>query len=153
VRAVPDLASVRFHGAKEQPQQRRLAAAVRADQPNAIAADDPSREVSPDVLRSEALADVVSFEHRLTRTSRRLDLQADGSVLLTPSRAFLAHRHQRAHAALVTRPAGFDALTQPRFLFRKPLIELLVGDRLVGQRLVLPSKEGRVIARPRRQMA
>ena len=46
--------------------------------------------------------------------------------LLAPRRALLAHRHQRAHAAFVARAPRLDALPQPGFLLRQPLVELLL---------------------------
>ncbi len=149
VRAAPDLAPVGRQLAQQQPQQGRLAAAVRPDQANPIAAHDARGKVRNHRLRSVRLRDRVGFEDELTGRSGRLDLQTDRRGLLASRRPFLTHRHQRANPPFVARPPRLDALTQPRFLLRQALVELFLRDRLVGQPLVLLSKERRVVAGPR----
>ena len=99
------------------------------------------------------MTDIVGFEHDLTRRLGALDLKTDRAQLLAPRRPVLTHHHQSANAPFVPRPPGFDALTQPRFLVRQALVELVPSDRFVGQPLVLLAKEGRVVTRPRGQPA
>ena len=71
--------------------------------------------------------------------------------MLAPRGAFRAHRHQRAHAAFVSRPPRLDPLPQPHFFFRELLVEARLLRRFVGERFFLAPQIRRVVARPRRQ--
>ena len=136
--------------AKQHPQQRRLAGAVRADEADAIAAHDACGEgLNPELGAWKRFRDTIDFEHQFARRIRRLRLQAHAARLLAPLGAFRTHRHQRADTSLVARAPRLDALSQPGFLFGELLVEALLRRRLDGQRLVLPSQIRGVVARPR----
>jgi hypothetical protein len=57
-----DGARVGLLGARDQPQQRRLAVAVAADDPDAVAGVDAERDVLQDGTRGVALADVLEVD-------------------------------------------------------------------------------------------
>ena len=65
VDAERDLALVRRELAGQHLQQRRLAGAVRSDQPDAVAALDADREVAHDRRVAEALRDALRLGHQL----------------------------------------------------------------------------------------
>ena len=153
VGAVRTVAAVGRQLAEQQPQQRRLAGAVGTDEPDAIAAHDAGGEVADDAAAAEGLRHRIGLEHHLAAGLGRLDLQPHGADLRAAGGALGAHRHQRAHAALVAGAPGLDALPQPHLFLGQLLVELLVGDRLVGQPLFLLAQERRVVARPRREAA
>ena len=90
VGAAPHLAPVGRQLAEQQPQQRRLARAVRPDQADPIAAHDARRETSATTcFDPNALLTVVGFEDELTGRSAPLDLQTDRARLLAPRRPLL----------------------------------------------------------------
>ena len=104
------------------------------------------------MFRSERLADVLRFEHDLTRRLAALDLKTDRAGSLAPSRPLLTHGHQRANPPFIPRPPRLDALAQPRFLTRQPLVELLLRKSLSRQPLLPFPKKGLVVAGPRGQL-
>ena len=71
---------------------------------------------------------------------------------LAPPPALLAHRDERAHAALVARAARLDAAPDPGLLLRELLVEQRVVALLLFERGRLPVEEARVVARPRREL-
>ena len=155
VRSPAHLAGVRRLFAEQQPQQGRLAGAVRADETDAIAAQDPGREADRRRVgrRTPSLTSSTSKTRR-PDASACSDLHADAADgRRAARRALLAHRHQRPHASLVAGPPRFDAPPQPDFFLRQPLVELLLRDGLVREPLLLLSQERRIVARPRRQRA
>ena len=98
------------------------------------------------------MATPLGLEHQPSRHVGLLDLQAHRGHLLAARRAFVAHRHERAHAAFVPRPAGLDALPQPDLLDGQTLVELLLLHGLVGEPLLFPAQKRLVVAGPRREL-
>ena len=98
--AAPHLARVGLQLAEQQPQQRRLAGAVRADQADAIAAQDALREVADDRRAAERLRHVLRLEHQLPE---RLPV-VDGEPHVAGLRAYAA-RSARSAISARTRPS------------------------------------------------
>ena len=153
VGAAPDLAGLRRQLPKQQPQHRRLTGAVRPDQAEAIAAHHARGEVADDEMIRVVKAHVFRFEHHLAGGFALLDLQAHVPGARAPLGALRAHGHQRLDASFVTRAARLHAAAQPHFLARHLLVELRVGQLLVGEPLLFLALERRVVAGPRRQAA
>ena len=139
--------------AEQQFEQRGLAAAVRADDADLVAAPDGGGEIAHDRRAAVAEGDVLRLDHLLAGHAAGLDFDARGAFALAALAAFLAHRLQRADAALVAGAAGLHALAQPRFLLRELLVEggplLFLGLEVRG----LALEVGVVIAGPARELA
>ena len=121
--AVLDRAAVGLHLAEQQPQQRRLAGAVRTDQADAVAAQDPHREVRMTGTPSNALLTPLGLEHQLAGASPAVDRQPHVAGLRAVRRALGAQLHQVLDAPFVPRPPRLDALAQPRLFLRQLLVE------------------------------
>ena len=148
------LAAVGREVAEQQPQQRRLPGAVGTDQPDAVAAQNPRREVTHDDRAVVRLADPFGLEDQPSRGVGPLDPQADRADGRAPRGALLAHRHQRAHPALVARAPRLDALPQPHFFLRQTLVELvLLATPSLASHSSFFLHEGGIVARPGRQRA
>ena len=155
VRAAPHLARVGLQLAEQQPQQRRLAGAVRPDQADAIAAHDARREVArrPRVRRTPCVTPL-GFEHHL---ARRLGAARSAAAPCPAARA--APRAPRASpSARVTRPSSrVRRALMPWRSHTSSSASLLSNfsccDRFVGEPLLLLAQERRVVAGPRRQPA
>ena len=156
VGAAPDLARIRLQLAEQQPQQRRLAGAVGADEPDAVAAHDAGRERRrPPVRRRTPWRPASASNTVLARRVGRLDLQPHGR---RPASRRLA-RSSRMAAARGTRPSlrVRRALTPCRSQASSSassLVELLLVRALRWPATAsFFSQEGGVVARPRRQPA
>ena len=115
-------------------KQRRLAGAVRSDEPDAIAADDAGREAFHDRLAAVGLRDVgrprtrrgpIARPHRHAAARSRTSSAARG--------ALLPHRQQGAHASFVAGAPRLHAAPEPGFFLREALVELLVRERLARE--------------------
>ncbi len=106
VRPELDLAGVRRELAEQELEQGRLAAAVRADDADLVAAPDGRAEVAHDRPLAVGEADVPRLDDLLAGKAARLNLDARGAFALAPLATFLAHLEQRAHAALVAGAPG-----------------------------------------------
>ena len=81
------------------------------------------------------------LDHELARRLRLLDREARAPLHLAAPPALGAHRHERAHAALVARAARLDAAADPRLLLRELLVEERVVARLLLERRRLLREE------------
>ena len=141
VRAEPDRAGVGRQRAGQQIDQRGLAAAVRPDDADAVAALDADREVADDRAAFVALADAVRLDHQRAGLRRRAG--GDGGVAgarpvgaaLFPQRLQLA---DPAHVALA--PRG-DAVAQPMLFGDDLAVELVLVAFLFRQHRVAPFLE------------
>ena len=141
VRAAPDLARVGLELADQQPQQRRLAGAVRPDQADPIAAQDPRREIAgrPARRRSALLTSsasktiwpvrsarsIVQAHARSARGARRVPRASPSSARTRPSsrvrRAFTPRRSQTSSCAsfLSNFACGQRFVREPRLLLAR----------------------------------
>ena len=149
--APPHLPLVRRQLSQQQPQQRRLAGAVGPDEANPIPTHDPHGDLVDDHAGAITLRHPARLEDELARLVRLFGPHPDGAHLLPAIRALLAQGQQRLDTPLVARPPRLDALPQPDFFLREPLVELVVLDGFVGEPFFLPPQERRVVARPGRE--
>src|SRR5262249_57266925 len=86
-RAEPDRAGVGRQAAGQHVDQRGLAAAVRSDDADAVAATDAGRELRHDRAIVVALADAIGFDHQRARGLRRAgrDVYINGGGAVTCS--------------------------------------------------------------------
>ena len=118
-----DLAGLRLQVAQQQLQQRGLAAAVRADQPDAVAAQDRGGHVLQQHAITERERQVLRLDDLLARRPGLRGFHAHVAGQITALRTFVAHRLEPAHAAFVAGAAGLDALPDPDLLLRQHLVE------------------------------
>ena len=141
VGAVPHAAAVGRERAEQEIDQRGLAAAVRADEADAVAALDAGREVAHDGAAVVGLVDLVGLDHQRAGRVRRGGAErslpghaAIGAALL-PQRVQMA---EPAHVALA--PRG-DAVAQPVLLVDDLAVELVLVALLLGEQFVAPGLE------------
>jgi hypothetical protein len=150
-RATPHRPRRRCELAEDELQERRLAGAVRADQPDLVAAQQRRREVAHDRVRFARRAprrrrirerDVLQLGDDLAARNARVDLERDATERLAPRRALGAQRLQALDAADAPRASRLDALAHPDLLLREELVGARVGERLGGELLVFPCLVG-----------
>src|SRR3546814_111811 len=125
-----DLAGLRLQVAQQQLEQGGLAAAVGADQADAVAAQDGRGKVAHQCTIAERERHVLRLDDLLSRGAGLRGVHAHVADLFAPLRALHAHRLEPAHAAFVAGAAGLDALADPDFLLRQHLVETRVLLRL-----------------------
>ena len=121
------LTGIRREFAKQQLEQRGLARAVRADNANAVAAQDSGREARHNRSAIVMLGDLKHLHHHATAALTLVDLQACLPDPFPTYRAFTAQRLQPSHPALVTSTTGFDALADPHLFLRQQLVKAGIG--------------------------
>src|SRR5690606_36822187 len=144
---------IRRQFAQQDLQQRGFAGAVRADDADAVAAQDRGRGIAQDELVAERLRHALHLDDLLPRRLRGGGLHPDLARQLAAFRAFAAHRLERAHAAFVAGAAGLDALPYPHFLLRQQLVEARVLLRLGVQALLAAAQVVVVVAGPAGELA
>ncbi len=140
-RAEPHRAGIRRQHSRQHADQRGLAAAVRPDDADAVAALDADREIADDRAVAIALADPFGLDDQ--RAGRRRRTGGDGGIAgagaigaaLFPQRLQLS---DPAHVAFA--PAG-DAVAHPVLLGDDPAIELVLIAFLLRQHRVAPFLE------------
>ena len=136
-----DGAGVRRQLAGQQAQQGGLAGAVRAEDADPVAAEDPGREGQQHAAVGEFLADALGLDHHPAAERRGAGRQLDRArrrdqlLALAPQVVELA---QPAHVALATRG---DAPVQPVRLRLEPLVQALDLGLLGREHLLAPSLE------------
>src|SRR5690554_3056920 len=140
VGADAQLARLRLQFAEQQPQQGGLAAAVGADQPDAVAAQDRAREVTHEQALVEREGHVLRLDHLLARGCCLDHVHAYVAGLFATLRAVQAHRLQPSHATFVAGAPGLDALPDPDFLLGQQLVEARVLLRLGIEPLFLAAQ-------------
>src|SRR5258706_3600957 len=123
VRAAADLARGGFQLADQELDQRRLAAAVRTDDAEAVAALYARGKIRDDRRGAESMGDVDGLEHQLAGRRRILGSTRRLSDALAPFAALYAQLFERAHSALVARAPRLHALANPNLLLRQLLVE------------------------------
>jgi hypothetical protein len=116
--------------AQQQLEQRGLAAAVGADQADAVATHDHGAEIAHQPASPCAKRHALRLDHLLAGLARLRGFHLHVAGQFAPLRALHAHRLQPAHAAFVAGAAGLDALADPHFLLRQQLVEARVFLRL-----------------------
>src|SRR5262249_39781264 len=138
--------------AEQEPEQRRLARAVRADDPHLVAPHDRRGQVADDRPGSVAVALAVSEAHPLglddevARALGLLGLHPRGALALAAAPTGLAHGLECTDSALVSGAAGFDPLADPRLLLGQFLVEERRLTLLGGQQFPLALEERGVVA-------
>src|SRR5690606_28879446 len=151
-RAVLDAAAVGPQLPQQQAQQGGLAAAVGADQADAVAAFDDRAEVvdQPRFAARMAEAQVLGDDHALAALRRIVLLDAHIALQFTPLGALATQRLQCADAALVARAPRLDALANPDFLGGEALVETGVLLGLGMQPLLATAQVVLPVTRPHR---
>src|SRR5262249_31494770 len=124
IRAQANRSRVGWQFTEEQPEERRLTRAVRANEANAIAAHDRRRETASDGTIAVREADVACVDHQLPRSFGFLGLQTYGAYALASRLAFDAQCFERANTAFVARPTRLDSSANPHLFLRELLVEL-----------------------------
>ena len=142
VRAAPHLSGIGLELAEEQLEQRGLAGAVRSNEADAVAAHHPQRRS----WRRPGVRRMTSRSARPRRPSGRCARRSRSAGEPTRSGDRRAARSSRMASSARTRPSfrvrrGLDALAQPRFLLRQPLVELRV-DAPLRRRAIPPCAGG-----------
>ena len=135
----------------QDAQQRALADAVVADEPDAVTAHDAERQVPDQRLAAVAVGDVAELHHLAAGLSAVLHVDARVSLGLEPLGRLLAHGHERAHPAFVARAARLDAAPDPFLLLGQPLVEQGVVPGVFRQGLLLELEVVVVAAGPARE--
>ena len=148
LRTEPDRALLRRELTEQEPQECGLAGAVGSDDAHLVAAEDLSGEVSEDRPAAIAKGKVFDRAHEVATAGRLLDHELCLSDLISPLAAFVSHRLERPHAALVSRATGLDALPDPDLLFGQSLVEERVLLFLGSEGIGLASEKRVVVARP-----
>ncbi len=151
--AVLDGARVRGQPAQQQADQRRLAAAVGAEDADPVAAQQGDGEIPQQRQAVDGVAQMLRFDHHLAGVVALLDFQAGGALAVAAPGVVLAHAFQGAHPAFVTGAARLDALADPALFLAELLVELGVGALFVFQRRLLAGQVLVVIAGPAGQFA
>src|SRR5262249_19749922 len=137
----PDAATIGLIRARQKVDQCRLAGAVRADDADAIAAQDACRKVVDDPAIAIGSADAFCFDHQLAGLFRF----RGGEVGITDRAAIIpacrAHRLQMAEALDIALPAAGDAITQPMLFLDDLAIELVLLALFLSKHLVAPALE------------
>ena len=130
----------------EHIDQRGLAAAVRPDDADAVAALDAGREIADDRTAIKALADVFSLDDQCARRRRlaRDDLGiAGGGAIIAPTLAQPLQQPDAAHIAFA--PRG-DAVAHPMLFGDDLAVELVLIALLFGEHRITPLFEMRKAA-------
>ncbi len=135
-RAAPDLAARRLELAGEQPQQRRLARAVDADEPDAVARTEPPRDVLQEPAVAERQADVLDVEDRLAETRAR---EAEQLGAVAGDGLVGDQRVGRGDAEAGLRGAGGRAAAEPGELLAQEVLAAALADR--GDAIALGARE------------
>ena len=134
--------------AEHEPQQRRLARTVGADDADAVAAHHGDGEIADDRPRAAQERHAVDRRHERPAAIGLLDIQLHPACRSPPPAALPPHRLQSPHPSLVAGAAGLDPGADPGLF----LGELLVKERVLfffrGQGLLLADEERVVVARP-----
>ncbi len=152
--AALDLAAVGREFTQQQADQGGLAGTVRADDADPVAAHDAGREIAHQGASANRVVDVFGAQHALAGALRFGHFQPGHALLLAARGALAAQLLERAHAALVARAPGLDALADPHFFLRQLLVEqrafLRLGVRPLGLApqvvLVVPGPAGQLAA-------
>src|SRR5205814_8630560 len=122
-RAQNHLARRRRDFIQDELQQRALAATVRADDADAVAAQNVRREIADDHAIAVAEADMPQIDDELAGNRAGVDAEARFPLGVEPSPAFVPQGLELPHAPFVARAARLDTLAYPRFLFRQLFVE------------------------------
>ena len=139
--AEPDRAAIGGQNAGQHFDQRGLAAAVRPDDADAVAALDADREIADDRPAAVALADILRLDHK--RTGRRRRAGGDGGVAgcrAVGAALFAQHLQMADPAHVAFAPAG-DAVAHPMLFGDDLAIELVLLAFLLRQQHVAPFLE------------
>ncbi len=134
-------------------QQGGFAAAIRADDADAVATQDGGGSVAQNDLVAERLRHPGHLDHLLARSLRAGGFHLDLAGQLAPRRPFHPHGLECTHAAFVAGATGLDALPDPHFFLRQQLVEAGVFLCLRVQALLAPTQVVVVIAGPTGELA
>src|SRR5690606_23675031 len=148
-----DLADLRLQVAQQQLEQRRLAAAIGADQADAVAAQDGGGEIAHQRAIAERERYVLRLDDLLPRGAGLRGVHAHVADLLAPLRALHAHGLEPAHAALVAGATSLDALADPGLFLGQHLVEARVLLRLGVETLFLAAQVVVPVAGPAGDLA
>src|SRR6185437_10150381 len=132
-------ALIRRHLPEDEANQGRFARAVRADEPDAIAAHDARREPRDQLPSAEAFADVRQLRDELARALAGIQAHPHRAEALAPRSPLPTQLLQSAHPSFVAGATRLDSLADPDLLLRPELVEAAVGNVFGGQ-LLLPSR-------------
>ena len=130
-----DGAAVGLQFAQNHLQQCGLASAVRADQAHLVATQNGAGEVLNDDAATVALADVFQLGHDLAASVTLRHIQLHAADHVTARGAGAAQVVQAFDAGGRACATGFHAPANPHLFLSQQLVELGVGDGLVGQLL------------------
>ncbi len=146
-------ALIRGQFAQQQLQQRGLAAAVGADQADAVAAQDGGGKIAHHAARAEGETQVLGLDHLLAGGFALRRLHAHVAAEFAALGALAAHRFQSPHPALVAGTPRLDALADPHFFLRQQLVEARVFLRLRIEPLLAAALVVGPVARPAADLA
>ncbi len=140
--AEPHAAGVGRERAGQEIDQRGLAAAVRADDADAVAALDAGGEIVDDRPAVVGFADAIGLDHQRAGAVRRRRGEARLARGGAKVAARLPQRVQRAEPADIALAPRGDAVAQPVLLGDDLAVELVLVALFLGQHLVAPGLEG-----------
>src|SRR5579872_2427809 len=136
-RAEAHLAGIGSNLPEDQPDEGRLARAVGADQPDAIAAHDPHRKPLDEWPLVEALAHPVELRHQLAGALAGIEAEANVAEPVAPGGTLEPQPLEPAYPPLVARAPGLHSLADPDLLLLPEFLEPAPGALLRGELLVL----------------
>ena len=136
LRAEPDVAALRREIAEHQAQQRALAAAVRSDDADAVAAADRHRQIAHEHLLAVAEADALEIGDDLAGSAAAVEIEIYCALQGDALSPFLPQRFEPTHAPFVARAPRFDAFADPHFFFCEELVEIRVLTRFHFEHLL-----------------
>src|SRR5690606_5832634 len=141
-----DAATGRPQFAQQQLEQGGLAGAVGTQQTDTVAALDDHGKITDQRFTARASkADVLGDDHLLAGLVCTFQQESRLALPLAAYAALNTQGLELAHAALVTSPAGLDALTNPDFFLGQLLVEQRIGGFLGSELLLLVHEEAGVI--------
>ena len=153
VRAAADGAGERRQLAQQRPQERRLPAAVRPHEADAVAAHDEEVETSDDRRRAVTGRQALRLEDEPPGAVGFGDRELDRARRVAAVAPLLAQTFELLDAGLVAVALGLQALATPDLLLREELVGLLAPVGLVLGALLLAAQVVVVVAGPGGELA
>ena len=136
--AEANAARIRREPTDQQTQERGLATTVRADDPDAIPAHDPGREVTDQRMLAEVLGDALGLDHQLAAGRIGCRSELDPALRRDPPCPFRAQGLKTPEPSLIAPAPGGDAVARPFGLGGDGLVHpaqtsaFFLGEDLLG---------------------
>ena len=131
---------------KDELEQRGLARAVGADQPNFVAAQDGRAEVAHDDLFAEVQRHIAQLADDLAAGRARINLEPNLTERIAPLLTLVTQHLEALDACNAAGTTCLDAFADPDLFLREQLVGARTGERVRGQLLFLHALVGTEVA-------